>query len=263
MISAMQICLFAIKDLLRNKWTLIFAAFFLVVTIGLLEMLVDSTKVTISLINIVLYTIPLITVIFGTTYFYNSRDFTKFLLAQPVGRSHVFIGLSGGVVLSLCFGFSLGITVPFLFYGYFGAELWITILLLVLLGMALIMVFSGISFLISLLYDDKGRGLGAAILVWLFFAVVYDGILLLAANYFSEYPIEKALLGAIMLNPIDLSRILLIFRLDLSALMGYTGAVFRRFFSDGLGVTVAAASLLLWCVIPSSLCLLKLRSKDY
>ena len=90
---SIPIGLFAIKDLLRNKWTLIFTAFYLSVSIGLLEMLVDTTKVTLSLMNVVLFTIPLITLIFSTTYFYNSRDFIKFLLAQPVSRPTMFFGL--------------------------------------------------------------------------------------------------------------------------------------------------------------------------
>jgi hypothetical protein len=37
------------------------------------------------------------------------------------------------------------------------------------------------------------------------------------------------------LNPIDLGRILFLMKFDIAALMGYTGAVFQRFFGSGLG----------------------------
>ena len=260
---SISIGVFAIKDLLRNKWTMIFAAFYFLVTIGLLEMVVDSTKVVISLVDVVLFSIPLITLIFGTTYFYGSREFIKFLLAQPIGRPQVLLGLIGGLVLSLSCGFLFGVGIPFLLYNQLATDISSTVLTMGLLGVALIMTFASLSFLISLSFDDKGRGLGAALLIWLALAVIYDGMLLMLANLFSDYPIENALLGAILLNPIDLSRILLIFKLDLSALMGYTGAVFKRFFGEGQGVSIAIVSLLVWSLVPSALSMLKFKSKDF
>ena len=49
--------------------------------------------------------------------------------------------------------------------------------------------------------------------------------------YFSfDYPMEKPMIGLSALNPIDLSRILILLQLDVSAMMGYTGAVFEDFF---------------------------------
>ncbi len=38
------------------------------------------------------------------------------------------------------------------------------------------------------------------------------------------------MVGLSALNPIDLSRILILLQLDVSAMMGYTGAVFKDFF---------------------------------
>jgi len=53
-----------------------------------------------------------------------------------------------------------------------------------------------------------------------------------------------------MLNPIDLARILILLKLDVSALMGFTGAVFRKFLGTGLGMSIAFGVLLLWVVLP-------------
>ena len=59
------------------------------------------------------------------------------------------------------------------------------------------------------------------------------------------------------LNPIDLSRILILLKMDVSALMGYTGAVFQDFFGTVTGTVVAVATLLVWIAAP---CWLSVRS---
>jgi Cu-processing system permease protein len=85
---------------------------------------------------------------------------------------------------------------------------------------------------------------------WLLLAVVYDAVVLLAAAQFADYPLERPMLVAMLVNPIDLSRLLLLVRLDGSALLGYTGAVFQRFFG-GAGLLAAAAAVALWIALPA------------
>jgi Cu-processing system permease protein len=80
--------------------------------------------------------------------------------------------------------------------------------------------------------------------------VIYDGLFLLLLMLFREYPLEHMTLGMSILNPIDLSRILLLLKLDISALMGYTGAVFQKFFGTYLGLGIATIALGLWVVTP-------------
>lgn len=50
----------------------------------------------------------------------------------------------------------------------------------------------------------------------------------------TDYPLEKATLTLVLLNPVDLGRILMLMQLDISALMGYTGAFFQQFFPAAL-----------------------------
>ena len=66
-----------------------------------------------------------------------------------------------------------------------------------------------------------------------------------------------------MFNPIDLSRILILLKLDISALLGYTGAVFRKFFGTNLGMVLSMSILTLWVLIPIFRMNLKLRNKDF
>jgi Cu-processing system permease protein len=58
------------------------------------------------------------------------------------------------------------------------------------------------------------------------------------------------MLALTMLNPIDLARITVLLEFDISALMGYTGAVYNRFFGTFYGMITAVASMLIWLVLP-------------
>ena len=64
------------------------------------------------------------------------------------------------------------------------------------------------------------------------------------------------------LSPIDLSRIMILLQLDVSAMMGYTGAVFRQFFGTRIGIYITFAVLMLWIFIPFYFSLRKFKKKD-
>jgi len=258
----LKIARFTLKDLLRNRWSIAYALFFLVVTEGLLRMVAEPSKVMLSLMNFTLFLVPLVCIIFGTMYFYDSREFFKLLLAQPVRRSSVYLGVWMGLSLSLSVGLGVGILLPSVMRGFTGALPLSNAMFLLWIGWCLTLAFVGLAFLVAVLLDDKGRGVALAIFCWLFLAVLYDGVVLFAANLLSEYPLEKPILGATLLNPIDLARILVLIRIDISALMGYTGAVFERFFGGNLGMVVATASLILWTVWPAVLGLRQFTRKD-
>ncbi|MBK6622534.1 MAG: ABC transporter permease [Saprospirales bacterium] len=242
---------YTLFDLIRSRWSLFYLGFFLLLTIVLLSFSGGVSKVIISLMNVVLILCPLIATMFGVMYAYNSREFTELLLAQPIRRTSIFGGQYLGLGVSQSLSLLIGIGGPFLFYGLFrSGEIWNFSILLVN-GVLLTFIFSGLAFLIALRNENRIRGFGLAILSWLFFAVIYDGILLLTLVLFREYPIESLALGLSLFNPIDLSRILILLKLDISALMGYTGAVFQRFLGSGLGMSLALGMLLLWIGLPA------------
>lgn len=258
-----KITYFGIRDVLRSKWGIMYALLFLLVTEGLFQLGGHPGKVVLGLTNITLALVPLISAIFGTMYFYNSREFVELLLTQPVKRSTVYTGLFISLTFSLVLGFIAGISIPYILRGL--PEGWDlgTYLLLIVSGSCLTCIFVGLSFLVSIIFEDKGKGLGLVILTWLFFAILYDGAVLLLVNLFSDYPLEQPMIIMAMLNPIDLARILLLIQTDISALMGYTGAVFEQFFGTFLGSSLSLGVLLLWSILPFSLGLICFKRKDF
>lgn len=237
-------------DLSRSRWSYLYFGFYLVFALALLFVSGDIPKVLVSLMNVLLVLSPLIATMFGVMYYYNSREFIELLLAQPVRRSHIFIGQYLGLALSLSLSLILGLGIPLVIYGILtSSQVW-NFLVLLWDGVALSFIFSGLAFWLALLNENKIRGFGLAILLWLFFAVIYDGIFLLLLLWFRDYPLESFSIGLTLFNPIDLSRILVLLKLDVSALMGYSGAVIKKFLGSGSGMLFTLGAMLLWIALP-------------
>jgi Cu-processing system permease protein len=168
-----------------------------------------------------------------------------------------------GVAVSLSLSLILGLGIPFVIYGIFESSAIFNFGLLIVVGTFLNFIFVALSYNIAISNTNKIKGFGYAILLWLFLAVIYDGIFLISLIIFNDYPLGKASLLATMFNPIDLSRILILLKLDISALLGYTGAIFKEFFGTNFGMLVSMAMLIFWVLVPVLRINLKLRKKDF
>lgn len=252
-----RIIKFIFLDILKNKIVLVYTLLLAALSWGVFSLEDNSTKGILTLLNVILLTVPLVSVIFSTIYLYNSSEFIELLLSQPIRRSRIWWSLFFGLSLSLVFSFLVGAGIPILMYAPLDVAL-----MMVLVGICISSVFVAIAFLSSILTRDKAKGIGIAILLWLFFALLFDGLVLFLLFQLADYPIEKMMVGITALNPIDLGRILILLHLDVSAMMGYTGAIFKDFFGTSLGVLVAFAVLMLWVVLPFSVSLHKFKKKD-
>ena len=261
--TAWKILGYQLRDIARNRWVIGYAVVLLLLTEALFRLGGDGGRVILSLLNVVLIIVPLVALAFGTLYLYTAREFIELLLAQPVGRGAMFAGLWGGLALPLTLAFGVGVGLPFLLHASDAAIPLRALLTLGATGILLTLSFTALAFLIALHIEDRARGFGTALLVWLAAAVLYDGIVLLTATIFSDYPLEVPLLVLTLLNPLDLGRVLLLLNLDVAALMGYTGAVFQRFLGTGLGMGLAITALLAWTAIPLGLGLRRFRKRDF
>lgn len=259
----LKILKYSFYDLMRSRWSYVYFLFYLVLGFVLLFLNNDVNKAVITLMNIIIVLTPLIGTIFGVMYYYNSKEFTELLLAQPLKRSTIFMGQYLGISISLTLSLVLGLGIPFVLYGLFKSAAIFNFGLLLVVGSFLNFIFVSLSFNIALSTENKIKGFGYAILMWLLLAVIYDGLFLISLVFFNDYPLDKFSLVATMLNPIDLSRILILLKLDISALLGYTGAVFRKFFGTNFGMFLSLFILTLWVVFPMLRMNFKLKRKDF
>lgn len=259
----LKVLKYSFYDLGRSRWSYIYFLFYLALGSVLLFLNNDLSKAVITLMNVIIVLVPLIGTIFGVMYYYNSKEFTELLLAQPIKRSSIFMGQYLGISISLSLSLLLGIGIPFVLYGLFDSSAIWDFSLLLVSGVFLTFIFVALAFNISLSNENKIKGFGYAVLLWLFLAVVYDGLFLMSLVAFEDYPLDKFSLIGTLLNPVDLSRTLILLKLDISALMGYTGAVFKEFFGTSKGLIISLSTLFLWVVLPLILLINKAKSKDF
>lgn len=259
----LKILKYSFFDLIRSSWSYVYLLFYMLLGFVMLFLSPSLNKAILTLMNVVILLVPLIGTVFGVMYYYSSKEFTELLLALPIKRSSIFLGQFFGVAISLSLSLVIGLGIPFIIYGLFqSADIW-QFGMLLLLGTLLTFIFTGISYNIALVNENRIKGFAYAILVWLFLAVIYDGIFLISLLYFGDYPLDKFSLIASIFNPIDLSRIMMLLKLDISALLGYTGALFKKFFSNYWGSLIALGLLLVWVVTPILILRRKANKKDF
>lgn len=249
MTTTWRVATYTVRDLVRSRWLVAYATFFVLATGALLRFSDTDLKALLSLVNVVLLVVPLANIVFGAIYLQSSRPFVELLLTQPVERRQLYAGLYLGLTIPIAGASALGICLPLVAQGVDAAVLQIGLTIAVTAGL-LSAVFTALAGIIAYGIQDRVRGLGLAIGVWLLLAVVYDAIVLLAAVRFADYPLERAMLAGMIANPVDLARLMLLREFDVAALLGYTGAVFQRFFDGSRAAIVAAAAIALWVVVP-------------
>ena len=79
----------------------------------------------------------------------------------------------------------LGLGIPFLIYGLFESSAIFDFGLLLVVGSFLNFIFVALAFNVALSNVNKIKGFGYAILMWLFLAVIYDGLFLISLIVFN------------------------------------------------------------------------------
>lgn len=253
----LKISKYVILDLVRNKIVLSYLVVLFAISFALFSLDSNPVKGILGLLNISLLIVPLVSIIFGTIYYYNSAEFIELLLTMPIRRRRILISVFLGLATSLSGAVLLGMGIPVMIYSPNA-----TGLTLVLVSLSLTWVFVAIAMFASVLTRDKAKGIGAVILLWLYFGIIYDAILIFVLFAFSEYPMEKSMVALSALNPIDLGRIFILLQLDISAIMGYTGAIYRDFLGNTSGMIFAVAMLIIWVLTPLLLAIRKFNRRD-
>lgn len=252
-----KILKYVIVDIVRNKIILIYTFLLLLISLSVFNLESNSGKGLLSLLNIILILVPLISIIFSTIYIYNSSEFIELLVSQPVKRKSIWLSLYGGLASSLSLAFFIGAGVPILLYHADS-----TGIMMITTGLFLTLIFVSIALLAASMARDKAKGIGLSIFLWLYSSLIFDALVLFLLFQFQDYPLERAMVFFSFLNPIDLARIQILLQMDISALMGYTGAVFREFFGNYIGILLSFLGLFIWIIAPLIWSLKRFGKKD-
>ncbi|MGA9211272.1 ABC transporter permease subunit [Kaistella sp.] len=252
-----KIARFILFDILKNKIVILYTILLFIISWSVLGLDNNYTKATLSLLNVVLLVVPLVSIIFSTIYVYNSSQFIELLLSQPVPRGKVWFNLFLGLSTALVLAFLVGCGIPILLYSSIaaGSSLLIT-------GVFLSVIFTSLAMLAAIFSRDRAKGIGISIFIWMFFAIIYDGILLVLMFQFADYPIEGIMATLAAINPIGLSRIFVLLQLDVAAMLGQAGAIFRQVFGSGGGMVISIIILSIWTLAPFLWSLIMFNKKD-
>jgi Cu-processing system permease protein len=252
-----KIIKYVMTDILRNRIILFYTLFLLAASFSTFSLEDNPSKGLLSLLNIILIIVPLVSIIFSTIYIYNSAEFIELLVSQPLKRKSIWLSLFTGLASSLSLAFLAGAGIPVLIYQATPVGV-----MMIAMGVLISIIFVAIAMLAAVRTRDKAKGIGAAILLWLYFSLLFDGFVLFLLFQFADYPLEKPMIGITALNPVDLGRILILLQMDVSAMMGYTGAIFKNFFGTYSGVIFSFGMMFLWVLVPVWISTRKFNHKD-
>ena len=248
---------YVMLDIVKNKFVMVYTIIMALIGWSAFTLEDSSAKGILTLLNLILLTIPLVSILFSAIYIYNSAEFIELLISHPIKRKKIWISLFWGLNSSLISAFIIGAGIPLLIF----ADTPLSFLMIGI-GILLTSIFVSLAMLCTIVYKDKAKGIGLTIVLWIYFALLFDGILLFLLFQLSDYPIEKPMVLMTALSPIDLSRIMILLQLDTSAIMGYTGAIFKEFFGTSNGMIVSFGFLMLWMVLPFLYSLFRFKRKD-
>jgi len=221
-------------------------------------------RVTLSLMNLVLFIVPLTGLVLGVTSMTGSSGTLPLLLAQPVGRGEVLVGKLLGLSLALTVaqlvGFGGGgVIVAF----QAGAEQVNGFLALTCLSVALGWLSVSTSLCIAVVWPDRLKAMSAALLLWLLMVVAYDLVVLGATAMFRGVPLQSVMFPALLINPMDLARVLTTLAVGSGALFGPTSAVLMKMFGSQGGVALGLAVLAIETVVPMLIAVRVFRRRDW
>jgi Cu-processing system permease protein len=258
---------------LETRWLFAFAALFAALVLGLSYFgLAQSrevgfqgfARVTLSLMNLVLLVVPLTGLVLGVASLSGGGDNLPLLLAQPVTRGEVllgkFLGLGAALSVTQALGFGGGGVIVAL---NAGNDQLPGYLALTALSFVLGWLFVAVALCIASVWPDRLKAMSVALGLWLLTVIAYDLAVLGATSLLSGLSLQSVLFPALLLNPVDLARVMVTLAVGSGALFGPTSAVLMKMFGAPLGVALALAVLAIEAGAPLLIAARVFRRRDY
>ena len=246
---------------IRNRWTLVFAAVFgvLVLAISYFGLVTGGSvgfqgfaRTSASLLNMVLYIVPLVALVMGTFSFTSETSASELLFSEPVTRGEVllgkFFGLFASIFIATLIGFGLAGIIIAAKAGTDGAWRYPAF---VLFSLLLALIFLSLSAFISAICRRKTKAFGIALFAWFFFVLFYDLLVIGGTFLFKERTANSLIFGSLFGNPVEMIRVASLMTLNGKDIFGAGGAALLRFLGgETLSVVVLVIVLSIWVVAP-------------
>ncbi len=246
---------------IRNKWTLIFACVFggLVLAISYFGMLTAGTigfqsfaRTSASLLNLVLYIVPLVALTMGTLSFTSEKNLSEMLFAQPVTRTEILLGKLAGLFAAILTATLIGFGLAgFIIAAKAGTQGLVRYPVFVALSLLLALVFLTLAALVSALCQRKTKAFGVVMFLWFFFVLFYDLLVIGVTFLLKERAANQFIFASLFGNPVDMVRVACLMVLDGKEVFGAAGAALTKFLGgERASLSLLIAGLIVWTVVP-------------
>lgn len=262
-----------LAEALRNRWLQAYAALFAVLALGVSLIGLNAVgavglegygRTTASLINLMLSLVPLAALLLGSAGLSGDREtgLLETFLAQPLTRGELVLGRYTGalaaIALATVLGFGLAGTLIGLAAGASGGLQYLAFLGIAV-GLAAAYLAIGVA--IAAGARSRTRATAVALAVW-FASVVFYDLVLIAAGALAGSGV-RVLAAALLLNPVEIARVLALLLLDpsLEVLGPIGGYVVARLGAAG-AAGLLLGSLAAWIAGPLAVALAVFETRD-
>ncbi|WED25651.1 ABC transporter permease [Vibrio sp. DW001] len=259
------------QDSLRNRWFVSITFIFSLLSIGLSyygsvasgHIGSPSLSTTIaSLSSLSVFIIPLIALLLCYDSFVGEHESGTLLLLMtyPISHGQLLLGkfLGQGSIITLATILGFGSAAVLLSITTDMQDVGRSFSLFIITSSLLGLCFVALAYIISVSVSEKSKAAGIALIIWLFFVLVFDLVLLGLLVGSSEAITQHGLVQLMMFNPADLFRLINLSSLNSSDVNGVLAVAINSSFSTStlLGAMVA------WVVIPLGITLIIFRQKN-
>jgi len=264
---------YELRITLRNRWILAYAMIFAVLTLAVSYFglaVIEFTgfqelnRTAVTLLNLVLYLVPLATMLMAVQSFRAEGGATDQLFAEPVTRAEVVLGKLAGLsvahALATLLGFSFTGVLIGLKVGSRGASSYLT-----LVGFTLLVgiVFLALAGMLTIVSHRSARAYAVVLVVWFASVLLFDLLIIGLSFLLPEVWANRTAFAGVFLNPVDATRVATLLAISGKEMFGPAGAqLVRALGGVPQAVAMLAATLIAWVAGPAVLGILLLEKQD-
>lgn len=226
----------------------------------------DFARTATSLTELVLFVVPMMALLVGTTAFSPDQGAAELLFSQPIARRTLMCGKLLGVFTALVAAEAIGFGASGLvIFSQSGPEGLSSFLLLGLAAVALTAVSVSVAALIAggSGIRRRARALAIALSVWFVAVVLYDVVALGLASLLRSGAASRLLITATLANPVDAVRTGVLLGIQGTTAFGAASLALLRFTGGTMHAAVLIVSgVTVWIVVPALLAARRLERAD-
>jgi Cu-processing system permease protein len=249
-----------LRDAFRNRWFLLYAAIFAILTsvLSLVSMagtglsgMAGFGRTAAGLINVILLIVPLMALTVGAALVAGERDrgTLEYLLSHPISRLELLVGKYLGSAAALLIALTLGFGISMIVVGWHGHVRHVNSFLSLIVSTDLLALeMLAVGMLISVVCRRSSVAVGLAILVW--FALVFLTDLGLMGSALAFRLQVQDLFHLSLLNPMQVFKMSVLGSIHASLdVLGPAGLYATRTYGSRLLVLFITAGVA-WVILP-------------